>query len=133
MGSFEYLVSSQKRCLVKVTTDGSATTFGLTADAWGGAAGFAVPTHEWKMPKANEIHLSQIFYGLSGAGAVLSYGLSPGGVSLTAYYVPSNSEGHIVFERSTIPFSTGGNNITGAQFTVTTTANPGVVIMEFVR
>jgi hypothetical protein len=133
MGSFEYLVSSQKRCVVKVSTDGAATTFGLTASAWGGITGFNVPSNEWTMPKASDIQLSQVMYGLSGPGALLSFGLSPGGVSLTAFNTPSNSDGHIAFERCPIPFSTGGNNITGANFTVTSTANPGVVIMEFIR
>lgn len=139
MGSFEYIVSSQKRCVVKVSTDGASTTFSLTGPAWGGTAytyehelaGVQNDGAVWTIPPANKIKLNQAFYGLSGSAAVLSY-QNLGGTGLTAFVCPSSSDGHINFERCPIPFTTGGTGVTATQFVVNSNA-VGVVMLEFVR
>jgi hypothetical protein len=140
MGSFEYIVSSQKRCVVKVSTDGASTTFSLTGPAWGGTA--YTYAHEvagvqndgavWTIPQANQVKLNQVFYGLSGSGAVLSY-QNLGGSGLTAFFLPFASDGHINFERCPIPFSNGGTGVTATQFVVNSSATTGIVMLEFVR
>jgi hypothetical protein len=133
MGTFEYIVSSQKRCVVKVVADGTGAVFSLTAPAWGGLTGFIEGNNEWSLPRANDIALSALFYGNGSTATILSFTGGDAGANSVAFMLPPNQAGQIAFERSAIPFANGGGNITGAQFSVTTTSPNGVYIMEFVR
>lgn len=133
MGTFEYIVSSQKRCVVKVVADGSGASFSLTAPAWGGLTGFVEGRNEWSVPRANELALSAVFYGNGFTATTLSFTGGDGGANNIAFVIPPNQAGQISFERSAVPFANGGNTITGAQFIVNTTSPNGVYIMEFVR
>ena len=134
MGSFEYIVSSQKRCVVKVIADGSGAAFSLTAPAWGGLTGFIEGRNEWSLPRANEIALSSVFYGNgTGGNAVLSFTGGDGGANSVAFVIPQTQAGQIAFERCPIPFANGGLTTTNARFEVITIAANGVYIMEFVR
>ena len=131
MGSFEYIVSSQKRSVVKVVADGSGASFSLTGPAWGGTAytysvGVQNDGAEWTLPQDKDVALASVFYGLSGAAASLDYSSGT-----KAFVIPANSDGHICFERCAIPNTSGGTGSTGT-FSVTTAAT-GIVILEFVR
>ena len=131
MGTSEYLVSSQKRCVVKVVVNGSGATFSLTGAAWGGTQYSYDGTHvdgaDWYLPKDKDVALATVAYTLNGNSATLDFSSGT-----RAWVLPANSDGLIHFERFPIKNTLGGTGSTG-QFTVTSTATAGVVIMEFIR